>query len=211
MGFETSPSRPLAPFYKKPSGLQRHTAVIVPRQNSKKQRCWPWSSTSIQTSTCITYMHPYTSTRPYDVCRWFYGGRHIHFISLLQAWTGLSICQQQSLHSKAIKLSCQTNSAFLSPFPFGLEAGSPLPPGFLSPVAHLDGSPFNIQLENKTDESYVHNLNKMSGESYRSTMTGWSRFMAYLCNKPIYQLVGHHHWFVGPQMVVLIPGWARKA
>lgn len=35
---------------------------------------------------------------------------------------------------------------------------------------------------------------------------GWSNFMAYLCNKPIYQLVGHHHWFVGPQVVVLIPG-----
>ncbi len=36
---------------------------------------------------------------------------------------------------------------------------------------------------------------------------GWSRFRAYLCNKPVYQLVGHHHWFVGPQMIVLIPGW----
>lgn len=35
---------------------------------------------------------------------------------------------------------------------------------------------------------------------------GWNNLMAYLCNKPIYQLIGHHHWFVGPQVVVLIPG-----
>lgn len=57
------------------------------------------------------------------------------------------------------------------------------------PCCTFRWKPLKYPAKNKTDESYVHNLNKMSRESYCST----SQFMAYLCNKPIYQLVGHHH------------------
>lgn len=136
-----TPHSLLCSCIQKPWGQQSHTAKIMPRQHSVtalevplKERelfRWPGSNTFIWTILCTTHMHTYIHTC--DVCHWFYSG----FISLLSSWTGLSICQQQSPLSKSIKLSCQTNSAFLSSFPFGRMAGSTLLSQFLSSVAHL--------------------------------------------------------------------------
>lgn len=100
------------------------------------------------------YMHTLTC----DVCHWFCGGRHIHFISLLSSWTGLSICQPQSFLSKSIKLSCQINSAFLSSFPIWLLWESEVwwqetlcCISFFSSVAHLKWPAKNDTDNNRTD------------------------------------------------------------
>lgn len=116
-----TPNSLLCSSIQEPWGHQSHTAKIRPRQQSVaalevplKGSC-PGSTTFIWTTICTTRMHTC------EVCHWFCGGRHICFVSLLSSWTGLSICQQQSLQSTSIKPNCQTNPAFLSLFPFSSD------------------------------------------------------------------------------------------
>lgn len=116
----------LSPRIQKPRGQQSHSTLHLKHQPKScvESRSESYSTGWVKHLHMDYHMHhTYALTanmrsQTCDVCHWFCGGRHIHFISLLSSGAGLSICQPQKLPVKVNKaqLSNQFEFSFFVSF-----------------------------------------------------------------------------------------------